>query len=83
MENNNCDLENKEKNIVGKVIKLNHSPLVSDDDITNLFLGLLRLVKRNAEYLCEKKYGRIIASLKKEINLLRLQNRLFEGDKAE
>lgn len=45
----------------------NYTELISDDDIINLFMGLVRLIKRSAEMKIEAKYSREIEQLKDEI----------------
>lgn len=45
----------------------NYTELISDDDIINLFMGLVRLIKRSAEMKIEAKYSREIEQLKDEL----------------
>ena len=49
----------------------NHNELISDEDILNLFLGLVRLIKKSTEIKIEEKYSRQIVNLKKEIKRLK------------
>ncbi len=44
--------------------------LVSDEDILNLFLGLVKLIKRNTELSIEEKYLSQINQLKSQIKRL-------------
>ena len=46
------------------------SPIVSDEDIINLFLGLVRLIKKNTEISLEEKYLDKISTLQLEIKKL-------------
>lgn len=46
----------------------NYYELISDDDITNLFMGLVRLIKKSTEMKLEAKYIREIEFLKSELN---------------
>lgn len=46
------------------------SGIVSDEDIVNLFLGLVRLVKRNTEIILEEKYLNKINKLQTQIRKL-------------
>lgn len=48
----------------------NTSKLVSDEDILNLFLGLVKLIKRNTEISIEEKYISQINHLKMQIKRL-------------
>lgn len=48
--------------------------LISDEDIKELFLGLIELVKRNIEIKTQKKYERTILYLKKEIESYKNNN---------
>lgn len=52
-----------------------NSELITDEDINNLFSGLVGLIKKNTEIKMEEKYGRIINRLKGEINDLKLKTR--------
>lgn len=45
--------------------------LVTDDDIMNLFLGLVRLVKKNTEIIMQEKYLNKIAKLENELNRIK------------
>lgn len=47
----------------------NYSELVSDEDIINLFLGMVRLIKKSTEMKMEARYIREIESLKRELSL--------------
>ena len=42
------------------------SGIVSDDDINNLFFGLVRLIKRNCELSLEEKYLQKIRNINEE-----------------
>ena len=46
------------------------SPIVSVEDIINLFLGLVRLIKKNTEISLEEKYLDKISKLQLEIKKL-------------
>lgn len=68
----------------------NYTELISDDDIINLFMGLVRLIKRSAEMKIEAKYSREIEQLKDELksigkywlsNINNLLNKLNANDK--
>lgn len=48
-----------------------NSGLVSDEDITNLFLGLMRLLKKNAEIEMQEKYLSKIARLQNELDRIK------------
>ena len=48
----------------------NPNGLVSDEDILNLFLGLVRLIKKNTELIMEEKYLHEILSLQAQIKKL-------------
>ena len=48
----------------------NPNGLVSDEDILNLFLGLVRLIKKNTELIMEEKYLHKISSLQAQIKKL-------------
>lgn len=41
--------------------------LISDEDIMNLFLGMINLIKRNTEIRMEEKYLGVINNLKAQI----------------
>lgn len=45
--------------------------LVTDDDIMNLFLGLVRLVKKNTEIIMQEKYLNKITKLENELNRIK------------
>lgn len=47
----------------------NYSELVSDEDIINLFLGMVRLIKKSTEMKMEARYIREIECLKRELSL--------------
>lgn len=64
----------------GKIIKLPYSGIMTDDDISALFDGLIRLIKQNAMSKCEKYYAEYVKRLKKEVALLRLENKILQGD---
>ena len=49
----------------------NYNELISDEDIMNLFLGLVRLVKKSTEIKMEEKYSQQIYNMKKEIERLK------------
>lgn len=78
MEKNNTNYSFVKNEINGKVLKIPFPSLVKDEDITNLFMGLVKLIQRNSEYKSERKYGGVIASLRKEINMLKLENKLLK-----
>lgn len=46
------------------------SAIVSDEDIMNLFLGLVKLIKKNTEISLEEKYLERINKLQSEIKKL-------------
>ena len=48
----------------------NPNGLVSDEDILNLFLGLVRLIKKNTELIMEEKYLQKISNLQAQIKKL-------------
>jgi len=52
-----------------------NSELITDEDINNLFYGLVNLIKKNTEIRLEEKYSTIISRLKGEINDLKLKTR--------
>lgn len=72
----NCEMSKNET--VGKILKIPCPSLVKDEDLYNLFMGLLKLVQRNSEYKSERKYKGIIEKLKKEINYLKLENKFLK-----
>ncbi len=76
---NTLSMERNDNNI-GKIIKLPYAGGVSDDDITALFVGLVKLIKQNSMKKCENYYAEYIDKLKKEVALLRLENRILQGD---
>ena len=49
----------------------NPSDYISDEDITDLFLGLVNLIKKSAEIKIEEKYLSYVNTLKKELSLLK------------
>lgn len=68
------------KNLIGKyyviphIIKFkNYREYISDNDIFDLFVGLINLVKKSAELKVEDKYTAEINKLKKELYLLKSQ----------
>lgn len=46
----------------------NYNELISDEDIINLFMGLVRLIKKSTEMKMEAKYAKEIACLKSALN---------------
>lgn len=72
--------QDNSKVCAGKIIKLPYCKVVSDDDISALFSGLVRLVKQNAMSKSEKMYSAFVTKLKKEIALLKLENKILQGD---
>ena len=82
MDNLKKDIDiNEDKTTIGKVIKLHYHGLIKDEDIMSLFIGLVKLVKRNANHEFERKYRNELIALRKEINLLRLENKLLKEDR--
>lgn len=69
--------------VCGKIIRFPYSKSVSDDDINSLFLGLVKLVKKNALSQSEKFYVDSIRALKQEIAVLRLENTLLKDTLKE
>lgn len=54
-----------------KILKFrNHYELISDDDIINLFMGLVRLIKKSTEMKVEARYLKEIESLKNSLQRL-------------
>ena len=49
-----------------------NSELITDEDIINLFLGLVRLIKKSTEIKTEEKYSMKITMLKREIENLKM-----------
>ena len=47
---------------------------ITDEDINDLFLGLIELVKKNTELKCEQKYENLIDVLKSELRALKHNN---------
>ena len=62
----------------GKIIQFPYSKSVSDEDINSLFLGLVKLVKKNALSQSEKRYAENIRSLKQEIAILKFENEILK-----
>lgn len=54
-----------------RILKFKNNNLVSDDDITNLFLGLVKLIKKNTELKLEEKYISRINALESELKRLK------------
>ena len=55
-----------------KVLKFEiKSDLISDDDIMDLFMGLVRLIKKNTELVMEEKYLNAINQLTHELNAIK------------
>lgn len=48
--------------------------IITDEDIKDLFLGLIELVKRNAELKVEQKYEKVIDVLKSELRTFKGNN---------
>lgn len=46
----------------------NYNEFITDEDIMNLFLGLVRLVKKSTEMKIEAKYAREIENLKNKLD---------------
>lgn len=80
MEKIDVDVIDKAPTLSGKIIKLKLPPLIKDDDINSLFVGLIKLIKRNAEYESERKYKATISYLRKEISMLKLENKILRED---
>ena len=79
MEKKNLSINENIKNLdSGRVIKLGITPLVKEEDINALFMGLVKLIKRNSAYECEKRYKGVIESLRREINFLKLENKILK-----
>jgi len=45
--------------------------LVSDEDLMNLFVGFVRLIKKSSELEAEEKYSKKIAKLERELRILK------------
>jgi len=45
--------------------------IITDNDITDLFMGLINLIKKSTEIKLEEKYMKIINAMKSEIELLK------------
>ena len=55
-----------------KVLKFEtKSDLISDEDIMDLFMGLVRLIKKNTELVMEEKYINTINQLTYELNAIK------------
>ena len=67
----------------GKIIQFPYSKLVSENDINSLFLGLVKLVKKNALSQSERYYAENIRSLKQEVAILKLENELLKTSLKE
>ena len=48
--------------------------IITDEDIKDLFLGLIELVKKNAELKVEQKYEKVIDVLKSELRTFKGNN---------
>lgn len=48
----------------------NPNNIISDEDILKLFLGLVKLIKKNTELILEEKYLEKISKLQNQINML-------------
>ena len=48
--------------------------IISDEDIMDLFKGLIELIKKNTELRVEKKYEYMLDVLKKELQVYRSNN---------
>ncbi len=58
-----------------KVLKFpQRETLITDEDIKDLFLGLVELVKKNTELKIEQKYENLINVLKNELREYRENN---------
>lgn len=58
-----------------KVLKFpQRETLITDEDIKDLFFGLIELVKKNAELKIEQKYENLIDVLKSELREYRENN---------
>ena len=58
-----------------KIIKFYPQNAITDDDIINLFLGLLRMVKKQAEERAEKKYRTKLTELSSRLSDCLKQNK--------
>ena len=58
-----------------KIIKFYPQNVITDDDIINLFLGLLRMVKKQAEDRAEKKYRAKLTELSSRLSDCLKQNK--------
>lgn len=47
----------------------NKNEIISDEDIINLFVGFVKLIKKSVEFKLESKYVREINRLKKELDI--------------
>lgn len=47
-----------------------YSELITDEDIMNLFMGLVKLIKKSTEMKMEAKYEKEIELLKDKLNLI-------------
>lgn len=72
--------QNTKNKTCGKIIKMPYRGVITDDDICSLFDGLIKLIKQNALSVSEKKYEEYITKLKKEIAMLRLENKILQGE---
>lgn len=52
----------------------NRNNMLCDEDLIDLFMGLLRLVKRNIEIKVEAKYKKTIDKLNCELNFFKKQH---------
>lgn len=73
-------MEQNNLGVTGRIIKLPYSKSITDDDIDALFSGLIKLIKQNAMTKSEKMYADYITKLKKEIALLKLENKLLQRE---
>lgn len=73
-------MEQNNLGTTGRIIKLPYSKSITDDDIDALFSGLIKLIKQNAMTKSEKMYADYIIKLKKEIALLKLENKLLQRE---
>ncbi len=72
MKNSNTVSQNLVFYFKKRIMKFkNPNQLISDDDIMNLFFGVVNLIKKNTEMKIEEKYLNKIAKLEYEIKKMK------------
>lgn len=71
-------MDKNTNNFDGKIIKLPYNnTFIEDDDIMSLMSGLISLARKNATLKTQQIYASLVQTLKKEIALLKLENRVL------